>query len=68
MDELRPGDRVRLLVPTLAGWQGTGRVTSVADGEVRFRKDGELGDGAYRLGFCRADEVELIAPRVDHKK
>jgi hypothetical protein len=38
--KIQVGDRIRLLVPTLSGWQKTGTVTEVEfNGDVEFTKD-----------------------------
>jgi hypothetical protein len=56
MNKLRPGDRIRLLAPTLAGWMGEGTVTEVVGNEVRFEKDGP--QGGELAAYAHRDEVE----------
>lgn len=55
------GDRVRLLKPTLCGWQGEATVVEdqgAADPTVDFLKDAP-GEGSV-TGFAHWSELELI--------
>ena len=57
------GDRVRLNVPTISGWQGNGTVTRAYGETVEVKKDNEVFDET-----CEVCPHELTKLRVNEPK
>lgn len=58
--QLAEGQRIRMKVPLMSGWKGTGRVLCHHDDSVAFVKDGDPFDWAH---VCDALRSEVAAIR-----